>query len=85
MKNKPPVEERAVIADNLGPIFRQIVLFLVMPQTIFPGRCELASGALVVLQSSSFFNNPTKVFSNLKRIPVIKLDEEYACVSSRTV
>ena len=44
-----PVEERAMVADDLVPVLWQVVLLLVMPQAVFPWGRELTRGAGVVL------------------------------------
>ena len=49
--NAIPVEKRAVVANDLGPVVRQLVLLLVVPQAVFPGGREFARGTLVVLQN----------------------------------
>ena len=48
-KREQPVEEGTVVADNLGPVLRKLVLFLVVPQTVFPWGGIFAEGALVLL------------------------------------
>ena len=40
--NALPVEERTVVANDLRPVFRQLVLLLVMPQAVFPWGREFA-------------------------------------------
>ena len=47
--NNVPVEERAVVADNLRPVLRKLVLFLVVPQTVFPWGGIFAERTLVLL------------------------------------
>ena len=48
-KRGQPVEEGAVVADNLRPVLRKLVLFLVVPQTVFPWGGIFAERTLVLL------------------------------------